>query len=139
MIKKKFLTILCIILNLLSITLELYVDLPKFTTVKRYDSICYMPPGIIIFIQIFVLFKLFILIFKKNFLDSSICKNTNNDVNSNNIKQTEKYNENYFFDSISGGCYPFATQNCGGNENRFKTKEECIKKCKDKNEYINKT
>lgn len=36
----------------------------------------------------------------------------------------------YYYDIVTEQCYPFGVQNCGGNENRFKTLEDCQARCK---------
>ncbi|KAK7103879.1 hypothetical protein V1264_018685 [Littorina saxatilis] len=36
----------------------------------------------------------------------------------------------YFFNSHSGQCEPFVYGGCGGNENRFQTREECERACR---------
>ncbi|KAL3101431.1 hypothetical protein niasHT_025413 [Heterodera trifolii] len=36
----------------------------------------------------------------------------------------------YYFDAVTAQCYPFGAQTCGGNENRFETKEKCLAKCR---------
>ena len=35
----------------------------------------------------------------------------------------------WFFDSTSGSCMTFRYGGCGGNDNRFKTLEECQARC----------
>ncbi|KAF7627268.1 BPTI/Kunitz inhibitor domain-containing protein [Meloidogyne graminicola] len=53
------------------------------------------------------------------------------------IEEEEKNEENkyrlftkYYFDSVTAQCYAFSTQNCGGNQNRFESIEECLNICK---------
>ncbi|EYB93299.1 hypothetical protein Y032_0184g998 [Ancylostoma ceylanicum] len=36
----------------------------------------------------------------------------------------------YYFDVTTDQCYPFGVQNCGGNENRFKSRAECQNFCR---------
>uniref|UniRef100_A0A915Q5B9 Papilin n=1 Tax=Setaria digitata TaxID=48799 RepID=A0A915Q5B9_9BILA len=39
------------------------------------------------------------------------------------------YEDMYYYDSFSGRCYLFIYGGCGGNLNRFKTREECEARC----------
>ncbi|VDK48810.1 unnamed protein product [Cylicostephanus goldi] len=41
----------------------------------------------------------------------------------------EEGGQRFFFDDHTKRCQPFYYKGCGGNENRFKTREECQKKC----------
>lgn len=41
----------------------------------------------------------------------------------------QDYTMMWFFDSSQRSCFPFWYGGCGGNENRFKTKEDCEKVC----------
>uniref|UniRef100_A0A183GNT8 BPTI/Kunitz inhibitor domain-containing protein n=1 Tax=Heligmosomoides polygyrus TaxID=6339 RepID=A0A183GNT8_HELPZ len=36
----------------------------------------------------------------------------------------------YYFDVTTDQCYPFGVQNCGGNENRFKSRTDCQTFCR---------
>ncbi|KHJ86859.1 Kunitz/Bovine pancreatic trypsin inhibitor domain protein [Oesophagostomum dentatum] len=40
----------------------------------------------------------------------------------------------YAYDSRTGKCVYFSYSGCGGNDNRFETKKECMKMCKPKSE-----
>ncbi|VDK55795.1 unnamed protein product [Gongylonema pulchrum] len=35
----------------------------------------------------------------------------------------------FYYDAFSGKCHPFIYGGCGGNLNKFKTKEECEARC----------
>lgn len=39
------------------------------------------------------------------------------------------YEDMYYYDSYSGRCHLFIYGGCGGNLNRFKTREECEARC----------
>lgn len=39
------------------------------------------------------------------------------------------YEDMYYYDSFSGRCHLFIYGGCGGNLNRFKTREECEARC----------
>jgi len=42
----------------------------------------------------------------------------------------------FYFNSSTNRCEEFVYGGCGGNENRFKTEEECLARCKQDNEII---
>ncbi|KAL3985681.1 Kunitz/Bovine pancreatic trypsin inhibitor domain family protein [Acanthocheilonema viteae] len=77
-------------------------DPPVFTDVQHYPCICYLPP------------------------DSGLCsiEETNDDAVDRNKLQVR-----YYFDSVTEKCYPFGTQSCGGNENRFESIGKCQSVC----------
>lgn len=78
-----------------------YPDPPVFVSPQHYPSICYLPP------------------------DSGLC--------SENIVSTEDTTDlltRYYFDVTTEQCYPFGVQNCGGNENRFKSRTDCQNFCR---------
>ncbi|CAH8839307.1 unnamed protein product [Trichobilharzia szidati] len=41
-----------------------------------------------------------------------------------------KKHKRYYYDSKSQQCLEFTYSGCGGNKNRFRTKEECERVCK---------
>ncbi|KAJ1373624.1 hypothetical protein KIN20_036087 [Parelaphostrongylus tenuis] len=78
-----------------------FPDPPIFVSPQHYPSICYLPP------------------------DSGLC--------SESIVSTEDTVDlltRYYFDVTTEQCYPFGVQNCGGNENRFKSKTDCQNFCR---------
>lgn len=38
----------------------------------------------------------------------------------------------YYYQPARGDCFPFVYGGCGGNENKFRSKEDCLEKCKNK-------
>uniref|UniRef100_A0AC35TUH0 BPTI/Kunitz inhibitor domain-containing protein n=1 Tax=Rhabditophanes sp. KR3021 TaxID=114890 RepID=A0AC35TUH0_9BILA len=77
---------------------------PIFYESKHYPSLCYLPP------------------------DSAICKNK--DDKGNYVEDVVgELPIRFYFDITTEQCYPFGTQNCGGNENSFNSSEACIAKC----------
>uniref|UniRef100_A0A914Z6S4 BPTI/Kunitz inhibitor domain-containing protein n=1 Tax=Panagrolaimus superbus TaxID=310955 RepID=A0A914Z6S4_9BILA len=80
---------------------------PIFTKTSQYPSICYLPP------------------------DSGICESLEFMPQPyDSALYKEKTKIRYYFDAITAECYPFSVQNCGGNENRFKTLDDCQETCK---------
>jgi hypothetical protein len=80
---------------------------PIFTKTSQYPSICYLPP------------------------DSGICESLEFIPKFNDAPLFEEPTKiQYYFDVITAECYPFSVQNCGGNENRFKTLDNCQDTCK---------
>ncbi|VDO60973.1 hypothetical protein V3C99_016044 [Haemonchus contortus] len=78
-----------------------FPDPPVFAAPQHYPSICYLPP------------------------DSGLC--------SQNPASTEESSDlltRYYFDVATDQCYPFGVQNCGGNENRFKSRADCQNFCR---------
>ncbi|GMR58118.1 hypothetical protein PMAYCL1PPCAC_28313 [Pristionchus mayeri] len=75
---------------------------PVFTSVESYPSICYLPP------------------------DSGLCPTTNKE----DSEESQDLLTRYYFDMATEQCYPFGVQNCGGNENRFPSKANCMTYCK---------
>ena len=70
--------------------------------------------------------------------ESGLCLNNDDSVKfkiSNDKNEIEQLEENklllhrFFFDSVTRQCYEFGAQECGGNENRFKTAKECMEIC----------
>lgn len=47
-------------------------------------------------------------------------------------KLIDRYAFNQYFET----CYPFYYSGCDGNENNFKTLDECVKQCKPQNQTI---
>lgn len=41
----------------------------------------------------------------------------------------DSYEDMFYFDAFSGKCHPFIYGGCGGNMNKYKTKEECEARC----------
>ncbi|OZC07611.1 Kunitz/Bovine pancreatic trypsin inhibitor domain protein [Onchocerca flexuosa] len=78
-------------------------DPPVFTDVQHYPCLCYLPP------------------------DSGLCPvaETNDD-----IIARDKLQVRYYFDPVTEKCYPFGTQGCGGNGNRFENLSKCQSICK---------
>uniref|UniRef100_A0A0N5ATX7 BPTI/Kunitz inhibitor domain-containing protein n=1 Tax=Syphacia muris TaxID=451379 RepID=A0A0N5ATX7_9BILA len=83
-------------------------DPPVFTAAQHYPSICYLPP------------------------DSGLCDNEEIKDNSDELygNYKSKLLTYYYFDTATEQCYPFGVQNCGGNENRFETLNECQTYCR---------
>jgi len=98
---------------------------PVFPSSSHYPSICYLPP------------------------ESGLC-NPKSDIippkqrSFINLKRSARDESSpeslgtgsqelltrYYFDVNTEQCYPFGAQNCGGNENRFETKAECMATCR---------
>ncbi|KJH48209.1 Kunitz/Bovine pancreatic trypsin inhibitor domain protein [Dictyocaulus viviparus] len=74
---------------------------PVFAAPQHYPSICYLPP------------------------DSGLCSESTSSTEENTELLTR-----YYFDVTTDQCYPFGVQNCGGNENRFKSRVECQNFCR---------
>ena len=81
-------------------------DPPVFDKVAHYPSVCYLPP------------------------DSGMCPSSNNINDDDDSAPTERLDVRYYFDITTGECFPFGVQNCGGNENRFKTMTDCQETCR---------
>jgi len=47
------------------------------------------------------------------------------------------YFRRYYYDPANKSCQLFIYGGCGGNENRFETKEECEARCMQGSEYSN--
>ncbi|ETN74191.1 Kunitz/Bovine pancreatic trypsin inhibitor domain protein [Necator americanus] len=79
-----------------------FPDPPVFAAPQHYPSICYLPP------------------------DSGLCPQ--------NGASAEELSPDlltrYYFDVTTEQCYPFGVQNCGGNENRFKSRADCQNFCR---------
>nr|CAD2133213.1 unnamed protein product [Meloidogyne enterolobii] len=87
---------------------------PVFEKIPHYPAKCYLPP------------------------ESGLCLNNDDSVKfkiSNDKNEIDQLEENrlllhrFFFDSVTRQCYEFGAQECGGNENRFKTAKECMEIC----------
>lgn len=39
------------------------------------------------------------------------------------------YEDMFYYDSFSGKCHPFIYGGCGGNLNKYRTREECEARC----------
>ncbi|VDO22798.1 unnamed protein product [Brugia timori] len=89
-------------------------DPPVFTDVQRYPCICYLPPGLLYSILISLQ------------MDSGLCPTE--ETNDDTIDR-DKLQVRYYFDPVTEKCYPFGTQNCGGNENRFENIAKCQSVC----------
>ncbi|CAG9540937.1 unnamed protein product [Cercopithifilaria johnstoni] len=76
-------------------------DPPVFTDVQHYPCICYLPP------------------------DSGLCPIE--EMNDDTIDK--ELQVRYYFDPVTEKCYPFGTQSCGGNENRFENIGICQSIC----------
>uniref|UniRef100_A0A914WE07 BPTI/Kunitz inhibitor domain-containing protein n=1 Tax=Plectus sambesii TaxID=2011161 RepID=A0A914WE07_9BILA len=70
----------------------------------RYPSICYLPP------------------------DSSICL-PNDRIKGDSNDRVDVFHTRFYFDALTGACYPFYSEDCGRNENNFETLEDCQKAC----------
>uniref|UniRef100_A0A914CWM4 BPTI/Kunitz inhibitor domain-containing protein n=1 Tax=Acrobeloides nanus TaxID=290746 RepID=A0A914CWM4_9BILA len=82
-------------------------DPPVFAAVQHYPSICYLPP------------------------DSGLCLTTKTPQNSEEKSDDKsEFQTRYYFDVTTEDCYPFAVQNCGGNENRFSSLTDCQEICR---------
>uniref|UniRef100_A0AC35G228 BPTI/Kunitz inhibitor domain-containing protein n=1 Tax=Panagrolaimus sp. PS1159 TaxID=55785 RepID=A0AC35G228_9BILA len=82
-------------------------DPPVFDKVAHYPSVCYLPP------------------------DSGMCPSSNTiPSDEDGVLISEKLDVRYYFDITTTECYPFGVQNCGGNENRFKTLNDCQETCR---------
>ncbi|KAL6743753.1 hypothetical protein Aduo_016760 [Ancylostoma duodenale] len=75
---------------------------PVFAAPQHYPSICYLPP------------------------DSGLCPQST----ASAEESTPDLLTRYYFDVTTDQCYPFGVQNCGGNENRFKSRAECQNFCR---------
>ncbi|KAI1699676.1 kunitz/Bovine pancreatic trypsin inhibitor domain-containing protein [Ditylenchus destructor] len=93
-------------------------DPPVFAAVEHYPSACYLPP------------------------DSGLCPSPAHKLNDNSeldsiypseVSESEsdrKLMTRYYFDVTTEQCYPFGTQSCGGNDNRFDSLAECQTRCR---------
>ncbi|CAI5452618.1 unnamed protein product [Caenorhabditis angaria] len=55
--------------------------------------------------------------------DSALCDNS---ANSSEMELLTRY----YFDVATQDCYPFGVQKCGGNQNQFIARKECLEFCK---------
>uniref|UniRef100_A0A7E4ZUI1 BPTI/Kunitz inhibitor domain-containing protein n=1 Tax=Panagrellus redivivus TaxID=6233 RepID=A0A7E4ZUI1_PANRE len=84
-------------------------DPPVFNKVAHYPSVCYLPP------------------------DSGMCPSSNTEAGAADDETpplADRLDVRYYFDITTGECFPFGVQNCGGNENRFKTITDCQDTCR---------
>ncbi|VDN06210.1 unnamed protein product [Thelazia callipaeda] len=103
MLKAELLTISIFVCNILD---ALYMpDPPVFTAAEHYPCTCYLPP------------------------DSGLCS-TSSEKNNRIVDKKEKLHISYYFDQVTEQCYPFGTQTCGGNENRFDDISSCQNFCR---------
>lgn len=53
----------------------------------------------------------------------------NGDDNDENIVDKELFKRRFYYNPDSRKCYPFYYRGCGGNENRFYSRSECLYSC----------
>ncbi|CAB3397813.1 unnamed protein product [Caenorhabditis bovis] len=58
--------------------------------------------------------------------DSALCDNS---ATSSEMELLTRF----YFDVTTEDCYPFAVQKCGGNQNQFITRKQCLDFCKSSN------
>lgn len=63
-------------------------------------------------------------------LDSGLCPSLHMQQNDQFDDRIEHLITRYYFDMATEQCYPFGTQSCGGNANRFETLSDCQLYCK---------
>ncbi|KHJ80513.1 Kunitz/Bovine pancreatic trypsin inhibitor domain protein [Oesophagostomum dentatum] len=119
-----------------------FPDPPVFAAPQHYPSICYLPPATNILQKLAV--KLKVLVCHTRFAHWRVVK-SNSDAHAAHVAEltsglckpsagsTEDSPDlltRYYFDVTTDQCYPFGVQNCGGNENRFKSRTECQNYCR---------
>ncbi|CAK5045661.1 unnamed protein product [Meloidogyne enterolobii] len=112
---------------------------PIFERVPHYPGLCYLPPesGLCSTIELQ----------QKSPVETGLENNINEQFNKfseeekskkwetsveneENILDETKLITKFYFDSVTAQCYAFSTQECGGNQNRFGSVEECLDVCK---------
>ncbi|KAI1711775.1 kunitz/Bovine pancreatic trypsin inhibitor domain-containing protein [Ditylenchus destructor] len=114
-------------------------DPPVFSGVTHYPSICYLPPDSGLCSadkqvktdskererpESDPFFSIFPIQGGRAKNESSMRKKRSY------FKPSQQLATRYYFDLATEQCYPFGTQNCGGNDNRFDTLTQCQTMCR---------
>ncbi|XP_017489970.1 PREDICTED: male accessory gland serine protease inhibitor-like [Rhagoletis zephyria] len=77
-----------------------------------------------------VILAIFALIVSTQALKDAICGQPP-EADGNGIIKCAAFVPSWTYDAKANNCYSFVYGGCGGNENRFGTKEVCEQKCKE--------
>uniref|UniRef100_A0A915NSA1 BPTI/Kunitz inhibitor domain-containing protein n=1 Tax=Meloidogyne floridensis TaxID=298350 RepID=A0A915NSA1_9BILA len=112
---------------------------PIFERVPHYPGLCYLPPESGLCSTIELQQKSPVQTGLENNINEQFNKFSEEEKlnkwetsveNEENILDETKLNTKFYFDSVTAQCYAFSTQECGGNQNRFDSVEECLDVCK---------